>query len=103
MRRQNFLRQIEDHPRETNRDDSDITTPTEPVDICQHRGALLREEASKLCGGCGRVTQVFACELHKECTPLRTDRLIRSCMSCEDNTAHGLGGNQHIATSQTSR
>lgn len=54
--------------------------------ICQHRGELLRQEKSKLCGGCGRVTEVFACALHRECSPLRTDRLVRACISCDDLT-----------------
>lgn len=64
-----------------------VSPPATPNVDCVHRGEILRVLSSDLCGGCGRMSEVYRCSLHRECTPLKTAARIRSCLSCADYTA----------------
>lgn len=57
---------------------------------CVHRGGQLRQIACGQCGGRGLVVDVFACEVHRECTvgsagmATAEQRRLKSCLRCED-------------------
>lgn len=58
--------------------------------ICQRRGDLLRLEHCTPCQAAGRTPEIFACEVHGECTLYTISKRKpdgtrwRSCSTCED-------------------
>lgn len=61
---------------------------TEPALSCSHRGAVVRSELCKLCGGIEKNVEIFACDLHGECSlhRFKAGKGPRSCVSCKDRT-----------------
>lgn len=60
---------------------------------CVHRGELLRVEECKPCQSGGRVPEIFACEVHGECTLFAISKRKsdggkwNSCLGCEDRAS----------------
>lgn len=54
---------------------------------CVHLGRHLRDEMSRLCGGCGRISVIHVCNVLGECTPFgKTDERLQWCLVCQRRT-----------------
>lgn len=58
----------------------------EPDLTCAHRGDVIRQQAADLCGLRGQLFDVFACDLHGECSLRRVcfKQTVQSCTACKD-------------------
>lgn len=76
---------------------SPSTPPPKPAPApvllpCDHRGEVIRQDVSNLCGTRGREVEIFACGLHGECSAGRYCRhqTVRACATCDDCTTRPL-------------
>lgn len=51
---------------------------------CVHKTGEERERLCDLCGDRSKVTTVYGCDIHGECTTNKVIRRVRSCATCED-------------------
>jgi len=69
-------------------DSNRIQTGFKPdIRLCSHRGPLLETRLCDLCGIKGQPFEVYACQLHGECSEQRKHSKVRSCIGCPDHLA----------------
>ena len=53
---------------------------------CSHRGEVIRQDTSNICGSVGDQINVFGCAVHGECAVGKycTQQTVRACIGCED-------------------
>lgn len=51
---------------------------------CANRGELIEVRLCDLCGVRGLPFEVFACQIHGECSKFRKHSQVKSCAACQD-------------------
>lgn len=53
---------------------------------CEHRGPVIRQDESNLCGSKGKEIDIYSCSLHKECSLGRycKKQTVQTCFACQD-------------------
>lgn len=59
----------------------------EAVGQCEHRGAVIESKRTcELCGAKGELYDLYACEIHGQCSLGRRKNTLQQCLGCPDNT-----------------
>lgn len=72
------------HPPPANATQANSDQQKNPRGICSHRGELIEVRKCDLCGIKGQQFEVFACNLHGECSAGRKHSKVKSCLTCQD-------------------